>query len=102
MTKSKLGTSLEPTGPKKTTELKFTDYSINKFKPDYNGKKKRNFPLNDSGIKGLKLKCVKSTGNKFFVQNFWFDGRADYWTVGVVLTGFLIQSVVLFMMLKLF
>ena len=39
-TESKLDTSLEPSVSKKTTELKFTDYSINKFKPDYNGKKK--------------------------------------------------------------
>ena len=30
-TESKLDTGLEPTGPKKTMELKFTDYSINKF-----------------------------------------------------------------------
>ena len=39
-TESKLDTELEPTSPKKTVELKFTDYSINKFKPNYNGKKK--------------------------------------------------------------
>jgi len=31
MTTGKLDTTLEPTGPKKTVELKFTDYSINKF-----------------------------------------------------------------------
>ena len=30
-TESKLDTSLEPSVSKKTTELKFTDYSINKF-----------------------------------------------------------------------
>ena len=39
-TESKLDTELEPTNPKKTVELKFTDYSINKFKPNYHGKKK--------------------------------------------------------------
>ena len=75
-TKSKLDTELEPTSPKKTVELKFTDYSINKFKPNYNGKKKVNEPFTDSGIKGLKLKCIKSTGNKFLVQNYWFNGKA--------------------------
>ena len=82
MSKSKLDTRLEPTGPKKTTELKFTDYSINKNKPDFKGRKKFNIPFTDSGIKGLKLKCVKSRGNKFFIQNFWFNNVSDYWTVG--------------------
>ena len=85
MTLSKLGTGLEPTGPKKTTELKFTDYSINKYNPDFKDKKKINEPFKDSGIKGLKLKCVKSTGNKFFIQQFWFNKRSDYWTVGEVI-----------------
>ena len=31
MIKWKLDTDLVPTSPKKTAELKFTDYSINKF-----------------------------------------------------------------------
>ena len=31
MTTGKLDTELEPTSPKKTVELKFTDYTINKF-----------------------------------------------------------------------
>ena len=31
MSTCKLDATLEPTGPKKTVELKFTDYSINKF-----------------------------------------------------------------------
>ena len=39
-TESKLDTSLETGEAKKTVEIKFTDYSINKFKPDYNGKNK--------------------------------------------------------------
>ncbi len=76
-TESKLDTSLEPSGPKKTTELKFTDYSINKFKPNYKDKKKKTYPLPGGGIKGLKLNCIKSSGNKFFIQNFWFNGQSD-------------------------
>ncbi len=75
-TESKLDTGLEPTSPK------FTDYSINKFKPNYNGKKKVSGKIIDSGIKGLKLNCIKSTGNKYFIQQFWFNGKADLWTVG--------------------
>ena len=78
----KLDTKLEPGGPKKPQELKFTDYSIDKYKPDFKGKKKINIPFKDSGIKGLKLKCIESTDNKFLVQQFWFNGRGDYWTVG--------------------
>ena len=81
-TESKLDTELEPTSPKKTVELKFTDYSINKFKPNYNGKKKVSEKIIDSGIKGLKLNCIKNTGNKYFIQQFWFNGKADLWTVG--------------------
>ena len=52
MSKSKLDTRLEPTGPKKTTELKFTDYSINKNKPDFKGRKKFNIPVK---LKSYKL-----------------------------------------------
>ena len=73
MTESRLHTRLEPT---------FTDYSINKYKPNYNGKKKVYVKIYDSGIKGLKLSCVKKTGRKYFVQQFWFNGKSDYWTVG--------------------
>ena len=68
MTTGKLDTELEPTSPKKTVELKFTDYSINKFKPNYNGKKKVSEKIIDSGIKGLKLNCIKSTGNKYLAD----------------------------------
>ena len=82
MTNSKLDTGLEPSITKKSEELKFTDYSINKFKPNYELKKKRTYPLTDSGIKGLKLNCVKKTNNKFFIQNYWFNGQSDLWTVG--------------------
>ena len=41
MTNIKLDTGLEPSITKKSEELKFTDYSINKFKPNYELKKKR-------------------------------------------------------------
>ena len=73
MTESRLHTRLEPT---------FTDYSINKYKPNYNGKKKVYVKIYDSGIKGLLLNCIKKTGRKYFIQQFWFNGKSDYWTVG--------------------
>lgn len=73
MTKSKLDTRLEP---------RFTDYSINKYKPNYNGKKKVYVKIYETGIKGLKLNCIKKTGRKYFIQQFWFNKKADYWTVG--------------------
>ncbi len=57
--KSKLDTRLEP---------RFTDYSINKYKPNYNGKKKVCVKIHESGIKGLKLNCIKKTGRKYFIQ----------------------------------
>ena len=71
--KSKLDTRLEP---------RFTDYSINKYKPNYNGKKKVCVKIHESGIKGLKLNCIKKTGRKYFVQQFWFEGKSDKWSVG--------------------
>tara|TARA_R110000737_G_scaffold194853_2_gene215926 strand:- start:344 stop:1990 length:1647 start_codon:yes stop_codon:yes gene_type:complete len=82
MTNNKLDTRLEPSSSKKPQELKFTDYSIDKYKPEFKGRKKINAPIKDSGIKGLKLKCVEASGNKFFIQNFWFNNISDYWTVG--------------------
>ena len=82
MSMDKLDTRLETGLVKKTVELRFTDYSINNFKPDYGNKKNKYHPITDSGIKGLKLLCVKSSGNKFLTQQFWFNGKSDYWTVG--------------------
>jgi len=60
MTTGKLDTTLEPTGPK------FTDYSLEKYEPDYGNRKKVVKRILNSGIKGLKLKCIKSTKRKFF------------------------------------
>jgi len=82
MSLDKLHTKLETGLVKKTVELRFTDYSINKFKPDYKNAKNKYYPIIDSGIKGLKLLCVKSSGNKFLTQQYWFNGKSDYWTVG--------------------
>ena len=76
MMTGKLDTTLEPTGPK------YTDYSIERYEPVYGNKKIIVKKILNSGIKGLKLKCIKSTKRKFFVQNFWFDKKSDYWTVG--------------------
>ena len=83
MTKSKLGTGLGTDSPKKTIELKFTDYSINKFQSDFNKDqiyKRTTIP--NSGIKGLLLSQGIKTKRKYFIQRFWFDGKADNWTVG--------------------
>jgi len=77
MTDNKLETRLEPSLAKKPVELNFTDYSINNFKPDYGNKKKKYYPIFRSGIKGLKLHCVKISGNKFLTQQFWFNGKSD-------------------------
>ena len=75
MTKSKLDTGLEPSPSKKTLELRFTNYLINKFKPDYKDKKKKYYLIFDSGIKGLKLLCVKHSGNKFLHNNSGSMGK---------------------------
>jgi hypothetical protein len=69
MTKSKLDTGLESSPSKKTLKLRFTDYSIDKFKSDYKDKKKKYYLIFDSEIKGLKLLCVKHSGNKFLHNN---------------------------------
>ena len=54
MTESRLHTRLEPT---------FTDYSINKYKPNYNGKKKVYVKIYDSGIKGDGVKLDAATAD---------------------------------------
>ena len=82
MTKSKLDTTLEPNSGKKEQELRFTNYSIRTHEPDYGDRKKIVKSVKDSGIKGLKIKFIKITNRRFFVQNFWFNSKSDYWTVG--------------------
>ena len=83
MTESELGTPLGPGEPKKQEELKFTDYSINKFQSDFSsGRKKIRTKIENSGLKGLKISQSKTTKKKYFVQNFWFNNKPDYCTVG--------------------
>ena len=83
MTKSKLGTGLGTDNTKKAIELKFTDYSINKFQSDFSkGQKTVRTKIPNSGLKGLKISQSITTKRKYFVQQFWFDGKSDHWTVG--------------------
>ena len=57
MMTGKLGTGLVTDSPQKPMELKFTDYSINKFQSDFStGKKTIRTKILNSGIKGLKIK----------------------------------------------
>ena len=82
-TKSKLGTELGTDSPKKAIDLKFTDYSINKFQSDFNkGQIYKRTTIPNSGIKGLLLSQGIKTRRKYFIQRFWFDGKANNWTVG--------------------
>ena len=63
-TESKLDTRLITDGPKKLKELKFTDYSINKFQSDFStGKKTIRTKILNSGIKGLKISQSITTKN---------------------------------------
>ena len=81
--KSKLDTGLETRKVKKQIDLKFTDYSINKYQSDFStGKKTIKTPIPNSGIKGLMLSQSITTKRKYLVQQFWFNKKADYWTVG--------------------
>ena len=82
-TESKLGTGLEH----KT--LKFTDYAIFKFQSVFkvNGKTKARIKTSfgiskNTKLKGLKLCQFEATNKKYAIQQFWFNGVSDYWTVG--------------------
>ena len=82
-TESKLGTGLEH----KT--LKFTDYAIFKFQSVFkvNGKTKARIKTpfgisKNTKLKGLKLCQFEATNKKYAIQQFWFNGVSDYWTVG--------------------
>jgi hypothetical protein len=56
MINDKLGTGLGTDSTQKTAELKFTDYSINKFQSDFtSGKKNIRTRFINSGVKGLLL-----------------------------------------------
>ena len=64
MMTSKLGTGLVTDSPQKPMELKFTDYSINKFQSDFStGKKTIRTKILNSGIKGLKISQSITTKN---------------------------------------
>jgi len=83
MINDKLGTGLGTDSTQKTAELKFTDYSINKFQSDFtSGKKNIRTRFINSGVKGLLLSQGIKTKKKYFNQQFWFDGKSNNWTIG--------------------
>jgi hypothetical protein len=80
MSKSKLDVRLED-----KVSIKFTDYAIKNFEYDFKpGSKLRQGGVNfsNSGLKGLKLFQYRKTKKKYFIQQFWFNGKSDKWTVG--------------------
>jgi len=83
MTLSKLGIRLGTDDPNKPAELKFTDYSINKFQSKFKeGQSYKRTKIINSGIKGLILSQGIKTLKKYFIQRFWFDGKPNNWTIG--------------------
>jgi len=78
MTESKLDDRLDDRA------VKFTDYAIEKYQFNFDNVKAKSIgvKLKNSGLKGLKLVQYKTSGKKYFHQVFWFNGKADYWSVG--------------------
>ena len=77
MTESKLYAGLTTEG------LKFTDFAINKHQSILtNTKRTVVTKIVNSGLKGLNLSHSKLTDRKYFVQQFWFNKRSNFWTVG--------------------
>ena len=83
MSKSKLDDRLED------RIVKFTDYAIDKYQFNFDNFKGKSVgvKLIDCGIKGLKLFQYKATKKKYFQQQFWFDGKPNYWSVGEFIKG---------------
>ena len=70
MTMNKLGTGLGTDSPNKTLELKFTDYSINKFQSEFKeGQIYKRTKILNSGIKGLILSQGIKTLKKYYIQS---------------------------------
>ena len=80
MTMGKLDDQLED----KKASIKFTNYAIDNFQYDFTDTKGKSgaVKLENSGVKGLKLFQYKKSKKKYFIQQFWLDGKSDYWTVG--------------------
>ena len=80
MTMGKLDDQLED----KKASIKFTNYAIDNFQYDFTDTKGKSgaVKLENSGVKGLKLVQYKKSKKKYFIQQFWLDGKSDYWTVG--------------------
>ena len=80
MTTGKLDDQLED----KKTSIKFTNYAINNFQYDFTDTQGKSgaVKLESSGVKGLKLFQYNKSKRKYFIQQFWFSGRSDYWTIG--------------------
>tara|TARA_Y100001951_G_scaffold48384_1_gene38146 strand:- start:58 stop:1737 length:1680 start_codon:yes stop_codon:yes gene_type:complete len=109
-TDSKLGTKLEPgeivkTRAKKNSasqrarprfKIKFTDYAIEKYMSSFidpitnKTKYKIYTPFDVSKhtvLKGLKLIQYEKTKKKYFILQYWFNGKSYYITIGQFVPG---------------
>jgi len=90
MNESKLDTKLlQENQPKTITEKKllFTDYSIERFSADFIGPKGRKVRAYKSfegknAPKGLRLCQFEKTKAKYFILQFWYDGKSHQLTLG--------------------
>jgi hypothetical protein len=90
MNESKLDTKLlQDNQPKTITEKKllFTDYSIERFSADFIGPKGRKVRAYKSfegknAPKGLRLCQFEKTKAKYFILQFWYDGKSHQLTLG--------------------
>ena len=66
-------------------KLKFTDYATDKFISTFGVKARKITPYDvsrNTALKGLKLCQYREGKRKYFMQQFYYNGKPDYWTIG--------------------
>ena len=70
-------------------KLLFTDYSIQRFQPNYINEKGKtqdrkitSFGIKQGTLKGLKLACYRKTKTKYFFLKYWFNNKYLPLTIG--------------------
>ena len=88
---SKLDDSKSRQTGRQTKKLKFTDYAIERYMADFickkTGKIKKEVKIafdvgKGTALKGLKLIQYYKTKSKYFLLQFWLDGKSDYVRLG--------------------
>jgi len=82
--------------PKERKTLQFSNSAIEKYLPTFYNLRHKKIPFKvplKSHLKGLTLRMSKATKSKYFLLQFWFNGKNNPFPLGIYRPGFGVKEV---------